>query len=141
MVFHKALAPLSGAVLLTLFAASIAIGNGRSVAITVDDLPYAGSVIDLPEYLPEVVNTRLLAGFKSHHIPVTGFVIERVVEQIGSVTGTRILEEWVTQGLDLGNHTFSHPDIDRLSVEQIEQEIVRGETTFASLMKAAEKQP
>ena len=141
MVFKTALACLSAAIVLTLLTASIALAQGRAVAITVDDLPFAGPVIDLPGYAPEAVNNRLLAAFAKRHIPVTGFVIEKGVERIGSATGNGILNDWITQGLDLGNHTYSHPDIDRLPVEQIEEEIVLGETTFAPLMKAAGKPP
>ena len=76
MVFKEALTSLSAAILLTLFTASIAIGNGRSVAITVDDLPYAGAVVDFPEYTAEAINSRLLEAFTSHQIPdtyITGF--------------------------------------------------------------------
>jgi peptidoglycan/xylan/chitin deacetylase (PgdA/CDA1 family) len=68
-------------------------------------------------------------------------VIEKVVEKIGHAAGARILKQWTTQTFDLGNHTYSHPDVDRLSIEQIEGEIVRGETTFAPLMNAVGKQP
>lgn len=120
---------------------SSASAQRREVAITVDDLPYTGAVIKNPEYTAEAVNSRLLAAFMKHRVPVTGFVIEKTVENIGSTTGTRILKEWTTQGFDLGNHTYSHPDINQLSSERIKEEIVRGETTLAPLMKTAGKQP
>jgi len=124
-------------------AASVALAagafaQGRTVAITVDDLPYAG---DLAGALPAKVNAKLLAAFRRHHVPVTGFVIQKRVEEIGSVQGAAILKNWIEQGFDLGNHTYSHPDINDLSVEQIEEEIVRGEATFAPLMKEAGKKP
>ena len=98
---------------LLLLASACACGQVRTVAITVDDLPYDGS-------------GRLLRAFREHHVPVTGFVIQKRVEDLGS-HGTAILEEWISQGFDLGNHTYSHPDINQLSVEQIQDEIVRGE--------------
>jgi peptidoglycan-N-acetylglucosamine deacetylase len=37
----------------------------------------------------------------------------------------------------LGNHTYSHPDFDNLTIEQFEDQIVRCETSIAPLMKAA----
>ena len=97
----------------------------RRVAITVDDLPYAGGVADL----------RILEGFEAHHVPVTGFVNQKSVES----AGTGILPEWIRRGFDLANHTYSHPDINVLSVEQIEEEIVRGESAIGPLMKQAGK--
>ena len=65
-------------------------------------------------------------------------MIQSGVESLGGL-GTRILKEWTSQGFDLGNHTYSHPDINDLSPEQIEQEIVRGESTLGPLMKEAGK--
>jgi peptidoglycan/xylan/chitin deacetylase (PgdA/CDA1 family) len=116
----------------------------RSVAITVDDLPYAGgapaaaSVSQLSS-AAQIVNNKLLAVFQAHRVPVTGFVIQKTVESLGPTTGVSILREWTRRGFDLGNHTYSHPDINGLSPERIEEEIVRGETTVGPLMKEAGK--
>jgi peptidoglycan/xylan/chitin deacetylase (PgdA/CDA1 family) len=119
----------------TLCLFSLAVfAQGRTVAITVDDLPYASGI----QSSAEVVNRKLLAAFRAHHVPVTGFVIQKSVESLGA-TGTRILKEWIGRGFDLGNHTYSHPDINDLSVEQIEQEIVRGESALGPLMSEAGK--
>jgi peptidoglycan/xylan/chitin deacetylase (PgdA/CDA1 family) len=116
----------------------------RTVAITVDDLPYAGGTFVAPidPQIPstaEMVNRKLLAAFQRHQIPVTGFVIQKRVESLGTAAGTRILKDWISRGFDLGNHTGSHPDINELSPEQIEQEIVDGESTIGTLTKGAGK--
>lgn len=121
-----------------------ALAQVRSVAITVDDLPYAGgnivaaSVSEVSS-MAEKVNNKLLAAIQTYHIPVTGFVIQKTVESLGPTTGVSILREWIRRGFDLGNHTYSHPDINGLSPEQIEEEIVRGETTIGPLMNEAGK--
>jgi peptidoglycan-N-acetylglucosamine deacetylase len=123
---------------LCLFSALAVFAQGRTVAITVDDLPYASGAGVVLSSTAEVVNRNLLAGFRVHHVPVTGFVIQKGVESLGA-SGTRILKEWTSQGFDLGNHTYSHPDINDLSVKQIEQEIVRGESALGPLMTEAGK--
>jgi peptidoglycan/xylan/chitin deacetylase (PgdA/CDA1 family) len=114
----------------------------RSVAITVDDLPYAsgGAVAHAVEEASqaESVNRRLLAAFRARHVPVTGFVIQKRVEALGAA-GPKILGRWTSEGLDLGNHTYSHPDTNALTIEQIREEIVRGELTVGPLMKEAGK--
>jgi peptidoglycan/xylan/chitin deacetylase (PgdA/CDA1 family) len=110
--------------------------QARSVAITVDDLPYTGGAPGA-----EFANKNLLTAFHAHGVPVTGFVIQKNVEGLGTKSGSGILEEWIKGGFDLGNHTYSHPDINVLSVEQIEQEIVRGEATIGPLLKRAGKKP
>lgn len=124
------------AALIFLLSSAAVFAQSKTVAITVDDLPYAG---DQTGASPAAVNTKLLAAFGRHHVPVTGFVIQKRVEEIGTALGTSILKDWIAAGLDLGNHTYSHPDINDLSVEQIEDEIVRGEATFGPLMKEAGK--
>jgi peptidoglycan/xylan/chitin deacetylase (PgdA/CDA1 family) len=100
--------------------------QGRTVAITVDDLPYASGPLappgaPEPVFMAATVNARLLAAFRFHHVPVTGFVIQKRVESEES--GTRILKEWLSRGFDLGNHTYSHTDINDLALDRIEQEI------------------
>lgn len=131
---------LCASLTLAWFSSSDVFAQGRTVAITVDDLPYAPAAANVSEVpaAAEIVNGKLLAAFRVHHAPVTGFVIQKRVEALGSA-GTRILKEWVRLGFDLGNHTYSHLDINDLSTEQIEQEIVRGESTLGPLMKEAGK--
>jgi peptidoglycan/xylan/chitin deacetylase (PgdA/CDA1 family) len=82
-------------------------------------------------------NHKLLTGLARHHVPVTGLVIQKGVENLGLTAGTAILREWIQRGFDLGNHTYSHPDFNELTVEQFEDQIVRGEAGFMPLMKAA----
>lgn len=121
---------------------SITPAQTRTVAITVDDLPYAGPLLDLPKYSADSINNRLLAAFARHHVPVTGFVIEQSVgEKLDRPTGTRVLQHWIANGLDLGNHTYSHPDFNNRSIAEIKEEITNGEATFATLMKAAGRKP
>jgi len=119
------------------------LAQGRTVAITVDDLPYADgtnaelNIADVSA--AEMINRELLAAFQKRHVPVTGFVIQKRVESLGSTSGVRILKHWIDGGFDLGNHTYSHADINNLSPEEIEREIVQGETAVAPLMKEVGK--
>ena len=116
----------------------------RAVAITVDDLPYArGSLPTRNDAevrrTAEIANRRLLAAFKAHHALVTGFVIQKGVESLGPTVGTRILRGWITDGFELGNHTYSHPDINDLPLQQIEQEILGADSAIGPLMAQAGK--
>ena len=112
--------------------------QSRTVAMTVDDLPFASgeprptNPSDAKE--AERVNRAILKAFSRDQIPVTGFVIEQGVESLGEKTGKRVLQSWTQAGFDLGNHLYSHPDVNSLSVEQIEQEITHREATFRPLL-------
>lgn len=101
----------------------------RTVAITVDDLPYVSAGGPGTPSIAESANRKLLSAFRAHHVPVTGFVIQTHVDALGNA-GTEILGEWARGGYELGNHTFSHADIDDLPIERIEDEIVRGESAI-----------
>lgn len=114
----------------------------RTVALTMDDLPFITADDTRPmrpvdAKAAEAANHKLIAAFSLHHVPVTGFVIQKGVKDLGLASGTKILREWTQHGLDLGNHTYSHPNFDDVTIEQYEDQIVRGETTFAPLMEAA----
>ncbi len=89
--------------------------------------------------MAEAVNRKLLAALQRHHAPATGFVIQKRVEALGAPYGAGILRRWTSRGFDLGNHTYSHPDINTLSAEEIAEEIAGGETTAGPLMKEAGK--
>jgi peptidoglycan-N-acetylglucosamine deacetylase len=138
----KILKYFPAAILLALLIPSLTPAPSRTVAITVDDLPYAGPLLNLPNYSADAINNRMLAAFARHHVPVTGFVIEQSVgEKLDRATGTRVLQHWIANGLDLGNHTYSHPDFNNRSIDEIKEEITKGEATFATLMNAAGRKP
>lgn len=110
----------------------------RSVAVTFDDLPIAG---DIGPTQARFANTAILDALDRHHVPAIGFVIENRVKEIGDKQGADLLAEWVKRGYDLGNHTLSHAELNNLSVEQIEQEIIGGEGAFVTALAQAGKKP
>ena len=110
------------------------------MAVTFDDLPgppnglSSNSVSGLRE------NTgKLLAAFAAHHIPVVGFVNEGKLVVPGekpeeAVARTGILKMWVDAGLELGNHTYSHPSLNRTPLEAFEADLIRGEPVTRRLL-------
>jgi peptidoglycan/xylan/chitin deacetylase (PgdA/CDA1 family) len=119
--------------------------QSHTVAMTVDDLPF---VSGNPQPLTPndakramQVNQRILRAFAAQRIPATGFVIERHIQQLGIQPGTKILRMWIRPGFDLGNHMYSHPDVNSLSIEQVEAEITQGETTIKPLLVSVSRRP
>jgi peptidoglycan-N-acetylglucosamine deacetylase len=143
MTYLKA---VSFSVSLSLFCSLGAFAQSRTVAVTVDDLPYATGDSGRPVSPSDVAaaegnNRKISSALKHHHVPVTGFVIQKRVEELGVAAGNQILMNWTSGEFDLGNHTYSHPDINQLSFAQIEDEIVQGEASIVPLMKQAGKKP
>lgn len=109
---------------LMLSSFAVAVAQGPQVAFTFDDLPAHGP---LPPGMarPAVVNS-LLKTLKSEGMPpvygfVNGFRVAQYPYQI------HILERWHAAGEPLGNHTWSHPELDKLSPSVYEQNIKRNE--------------
>jgi peptidoglycan/xylan/chitin deacetylase (PgdA/CDA1 family) len=46
-----------------------------------------------------------------------------------------LLQAWVDAGIPLGNHTYSHIDINDVPLEKYEDDVVRGEKTYTRLMR------
>lgn len=116
--------------------------QGRTVAITVDDLPYAaggGRPGSLPASaaLMRSVNDRILASLRGHHAAATGFVVGRNAEELGIAESEDVLKAWTADGFSLGNHTYSHDGANSLSLQQFEADVVRGETSFLPLVDRA----
>lgn len=105
----------------------------RQVAVTFDDLPgSAGLGCDHEAVV--TANTALLQHVSDYAIPAVGFVNEgRPCPE----TIEDVLQLWVDAGLELGNHTATHPDINHLTVEEYTQNIRDGEPITRRLMNEA----
>jgi peptidoglycan/xylan/chitin deacetylase (PgdA/CDA1 family) len=126
------------AILLIMIACAFASpAQQRSVAITFDDLPAAGTT-DPTEV--KSLNISILDSLDRHHTPAIGFIIESRVQEIGKA-GMEIFEEWINRGYELGNHTFSHADFNGLIVDEFEKEIMAGESSLTAAMAKVGKTP
>jgi len=105
----------------------------REVAVTFDDLPAAPGNSRLAE-----INRKLVEGITRHNIPAVGFVNESKLYAPGE-TDMRValLRMWLDAGLELGNHTFSHIQIDRSSLADYQEDVIRGETVTRLLLRHA----
>ena len=109
----------------------------RTIAVTFDDLPYV-RMSDAP-YLPSArtATAKILSTLKKHKVPAVGFVNERQLEYGNDREArTALLREWVASGMMLGNHTYSHPDFNQLTVAQFEEEIEKGDVVTRQLMQS-----
>jgi peptidoglycan/xylan/chitin deacetylase (PgdA/CDA1 family) len=112
----------------------------REMAITVDDLPGVSAEDRSLAHL-ERVTKGILDAFTQHKVPAIGFVNENKLELEGAPDPARIalLRQWVTAGFELGNHTYSHPDLHLVALEAFTADVVRGELVTRELMKTADK--
>jgi len=112
----------------------------RAVAFTFDDLPVArfSSLSDV-----HAITTRLLGHIRTQRIPAIGFVNEVKLEGPPHEREGRValLQAWLDQGLELGNHTYSHMRLYDASLEAFQADVLRGERVTSRLMSARGGRP
>lgn len=96
--------------LATLSALSYA--QKREIAITIDDLPFVGESQNF--HLNMIIKT-----LKNNEVPATGFVIGKEV----TPKNMKMLHKFHDAGLGLGNHTYSHLNLNRVTTETYIHEI------------------
>jgi peptidoglycan/xylan/chitin deacetylase (PgdA/CDA1 family) len=125
--FHLCLAPF------LVFATCGAFAQG--VAITFDDLPLNG---ELPPGASRVqVVKEAISILKQHKAPeVFGFVNARKLE--GNSDAADALREWIAGGERVGNHTYSHIDLQQNTPEAFERDLAQNEPVLELLSPAAD---
>lgn len=109
----------------------------RTIAVTVDDLPYVQNGEGDWLTRARTATAKILNTLKKHKVPAIGFVNERQLEDPQNRNARiDLLRDWVKYGMVLGNHTYSHPDFNQLTVEQFQEEITKGEVVTRELMKS-----
>jgi len=108
----------------------------RTVVITIDDLPYV--TVDAP-FLSNAqrATKQILQALQKHRAPVVGFVNEAQLQpQNERELRIGLLEQWINAGAILGNHTFSHKDLNQVTISEFEDEITKGDVVTRQLMKS-----
>ena len=125
---------IAGLLLLT----AVAAGASREVAITIDDLPRGGDGGDRTFAGIRGMTERLLAPFREGKIPVSGFVHPGRTE-LAAPDVRRILNLWLDAGAELGNHTWSHADLNKMAVADYEQDVLKADAFLRPLVEARGK--
>lgn len=101
---------------------------GVRVAITVDDLPTHGD--PFPGIDRDAISRGILSALADNGAAkgAWGFTNEAWDDK-----EVAIFKEWLSAGIPLGNHTYSHPDLSRVSVSSYTSDIARQDRVLASL--------
>ena len=114
--------------------AAVPYQSGRQVAITIDDLPVGGpESCDIVSI--EQLTRQLLTPFRTQKIPLIGFVNQGRCD-LSHASLRKILDLWLDAGADLGNHTFSHPNLNSIALAAYEADIEKGEPVTRAALAA-----
>ena len=107
-----------------------------AMSVTFDDLPAQGFENANAAEMREI-NARIVKVLRKHRIPGVAFVNERGLESDGAVDPGRVaaLTTWLGAGLELGNHTYSHPSLHRVPLDRYLREIADGERVTRPLVE------
>jgi len=104
-----------------------------SLALTVDDLPIGGPDEGIASVA--AINDAIVSALTRARVPAVGFVNEVKLYRTREVDRRiAVLARWLDAGLELGNHTFSHPDFHAVGLAAYRDEIIRGETVTRMMM-------
>ncbi len=101
-------------------------GQTKQVAVTIDDLP-AVLISNHQDQLK--TNRRILDALDKHQVKATVFVIGN-----RSLGRTDVMELWLESGHELGNHTYSHMDLDQADAPTYELDIIKGAYEIEKLL-------
>lgn len=107
------------------------VAQEKKISLTFDDVPSTGS---LGFWRPREVNAMILRTLEKHGIKAAGFVVEEKIDE--EVSNYIVLEDWVTRGHILGNHTYSHVDLHELSAEDFLHHVADGQKYLWKLSKS-----
>lgn len=104
----------------------------REIAITIDDLPFVGTDSNDSKNLQRSHDRfmKIMQSLIDNHVPATGFVIA------GSIGKGQwlLLETFRKEGFALGNHTYSHANLNRVGSEKYINEIAHADQKLAPVM-------
>jgi peptidoglycan/xylan/chitin deacetylase (PgdA/CDA1 family) len=112
----------------------------RYIAVTFDDLPMNTKYLEDGNQWIEQTQ-KLLTTIKKFNIPAIGFVNEYklYVNDVLDSSRLKALQLWVDADLELGNHTFSHPDYHNTENEVFFADIIKGEKVTKELLSQKNK--
>lgn len=122
--------------LLFSFHCLTAFSQEKKICITVDDLPAVTYGSKIPGINVEIAR-KLIHTFNEFKIPACGYVVEGQLYHKGQLNADKVgvLEMWLENGYDLGNHTFSHFDYNKLDDSLFFEDIFKGERVTKPLMQ------
>lgn len=102
------------------------------IAITFDDLPAHGPLP--PGETRLEVTSKIIAALQTAHVPPTyGFVNGVAAE--GQPDNIAVLQAWRAAGYPLGNHAWSHMNLNQHTLEEFEADVTRNEPLLSKLME------
>jgi peptidoglycan/xylan/chitin deacetylase (PgdA/CDA1 family) len=122
--------------LLTSFITLAVHAQEKKMCITIDDLPtvsYTTHNIELKRYITESI----IKTCNDYDVPAIGYVNEHKLyrNEMLDKDELNLLESWLQNGLELGNHTYSHMSYHQSSFDEFAEDVKKGDVNLKKLAK------
>lgn len=109
-----------------------AFAQDKEIAITIDDLPFVGSGTNTPSSLKRTQDRfmALVNTLVNNQVPATGFAIGGAVAK----NEWDLLEAFRNQGFHLGNHTYTHLNLNTMNVDKYISDIDKADKVLTRVM-------
>ena len=127
--------------LFCLILANTTFAQNKKVCFSVDDMPVVNYGIKDSTY-QKVLFGNLVSALIRNDIPAIGFVNAKKLFRNDTLIQYQydLLRSWISAGLELGNHTYSHPDYNKISFEEYAKNILKGEPIIKQVLKEQGKE-
>ena len=115
---------------ISIFGQDISVSNSKQVAITLDDLP----LVRLGRYDKEMqtkISFDILNTLDKYQVKASGFVVGNKVTEPHHID---FIKEFVKRGHIIGNHTYNHPDLNKISTSNFEKDILKCDSIILPFM-------
>jgi peptidoglycan/xylan/chitin deacetylase (PgdA/CDA1 family) len=118
-----------------LFTARYIQSQPKQICLSIDDLPLVSYGESDSVFLTGLFD-HLLESLKSNEIPAIGFVNGNRLYDEGRLLNYRVewLNRWAEAGLELGNHTFSHPDYHKSNLNDFTADLLKNEPILKKIL-------
>jgi peptidoglycan/xylan/chitin deacetylase (PgdA/CDA1 family)/ketosteroid isomerase-like protein len=101
--------------------------------VSVDDLPIPGRRLHADDAARERLTRDLLAVLRKHQVQAMGMV---TWGNVGGPAGERLLDLWLQDGHELGNHSHGHLDYSRTDADAYVADVEKGRAALAGFLEA-----
>jgi peptidoglycan-N-acetylglucosamine deacetylase len=106
-----------------------AASGATELAVTVDDLPAHGPLPPDMQRVP--IAERIISALRRHGVRAVGFMNGGQIRE--HPERADILKRWLEAGFPVGNHTFSHLDINHVTAAEYIADVERNEVVLAEV--------
>lgn len=110
----------------------ISLTSAKEVAITIDDLP--SPQLETIDVLRERYKS-ILKVLKYYDIHAVGFANVGNISHDCEIEIINLFKEWIKEGHELGNHTYSHKRLSRTTLDVFMKDVIQGEKFIKDLME------